>query len=149
MEQNHADIASQHPYDIANAISELRPQEQTMAFLASMVRPVGLEPDNGNKAAAMRNDTRWNEVEAAMVNPSMDDTLGIVEMIIRRESKDLAALGKRLVSMLETATKTGQQNATSPKVTKASTRKASSDPLPEPSTSSLPNTDGTTSESSD
>jgi hypothetical protein len=124
-------------------------EEQTMDFLASMVRPVGLEPDNGNKAAAMRNDTRWNEVEAAMVNPSMDDTLGIVEMIIRRESKDLAALGKRLVSMLETATKTGQQNATSPKVTKASTRKASSDPLPEPSTSSLPNTDGTTSESSD
>ena len=84
-----------------------------------------------------------------MVNFSMDDILGIVEMIIRRESKDLAALGKRLVSMLETATKTGQQNATSPKVTKASTRKASSDPLPEPSTSSLPNTDGTTSESSD
>ena len=97
-------------------------EEQTMDFLTSMVRPVGLEQAGGNKAAATRNSQKWNEVEAAMINPSMDDTLGIVELIIRRESKDLAALGKRLVSMLEMAAKTGQD---SPETSSASTPKAS------------------------
>ena len=118
-------------------------EEQTMDFLASMVRPVGLEREAGNKAATLRNSQKWNEVEAAMVNPSMDDTLGIVEQIIRRESKDLAALGKRLVSMLETAAKTGQI-ADSPATSDASTKTESSARSRKRSTSSAPSTDGPT-----
>lgn len=122
-------------------------EEQTMDFLSSMVRPVDLESGALSKAAQVRNDQKWNEVEAAMVNPSMEDTLGIVELIIRRESKDLAALGKRLMSMLEMATKTGQVSDGSATPRKASTRKASSAASPEPSTSSQPNTDGLTNAS--
>ena len=117
-------------------------EEQTMDFLASMVRPVGLEREAGNKAATLRNSQKWNEVEAAMVNPSMDDTLGIVEQIIRRESKDLAALGKRLVSMLEMAARTGQTD--SPATSDASTKTESSARSRKRSTSSAPSTDGPT-----
>lgn len=117
-------------------------EEQTMDFLASMVRPVGLEREAGNKAATLRNSQKWNEVEAAMVNPSMDDTLGIVEQIIRRESKDLAALGKRLVSMLEMAARTGQTD--SPATSDASTKTESSARSRKRSTSSAPSTDGQT-----
>ncbi len=123
-------------------------EEQTMDFLSSMVRPVDLETGAASKAAQVRNDQRWNEVEAAMVNPSMEDTLGIVELIIRREAKDLAALGKRLMSMLEMATKAGQvPSSGSSTPPKASTRKASSEASPEPSTPSPQSTDGLTNAS--
>lgn len=84
-------------------------EQETIDFLSSMVKPVGLaEGSNLSKQAVEKNRELWNDVDDVLNNPELEDTLGIVELIIRREAKDLAALGKRLVSMLEVALKTGQ-----------------------------------------
>jgi hypothetical protein len=95
-------------------------EEETIEFLRSMVEPVPpAVPDEtppaqvGKVAASMVADAR-KKLDASLDNPELDDLLGIVEAIVRREAPDLKALGKRLVSTIELAQKTGQipQDAT-------------------------------------
>ena len=101
-------------------------EQETIDFLVSMVKPVGLTEGNSlSKQAIERNRSLWDDVDKALANPELEDTFGIVELIIRREAKNLAALGKRLLSRLELALKTGQDKpSVSSKTSKASTQKA-------------------------
>jgi hypothetical protein len=88
--------------------------DETLAFLQDMVQPVGLKetPDSADKSvknsAAEHNKDRWAELIKVMDNPEVEDVVDLVDAIIKRESKDLVALGKKVASLFRVAEKTGQ-----------------------------------------
>lgn len=92
-------------------------ENASLDFLKSMVKPVGLvEPAKGRKLSAADRDKNvelWAAVDDALFNPEIADTVGLVEMIIRRESGNLTALGKQISQWLPLATKTGQTSSKS------------------------------------
>lgn len=114
-------------------------EEETITFVRSMVKPVGLIEPARNKQDESRNDTRWTELDQELINPELDDLITIIEAIVRREADDIQALGKRLSSLFKLAQKTGQL---SPKQTPP-TGNSSAD-SPERSTSSPRSTAGPT-----
>jgi hypothetical protein len=76
-------------------------EEETVAFIQSMVRPKHM---TGNPEKDL---IKVRELVRELDNPELEDTLTIVQSIIERESEDLRALGKRLGSMLRVAEKMG------------------------------------------
>lgn len=97
-------------------------EEETIDFLNSMVRPVGLTDKPRTQAERDANEAKWAEVVEALDNPELEDTVSLLEVIVRREAADIQSLGKRLRSMLQVAEKTGQLPATSADSPKPSTR---------------------------
>lgn len=88
--------------------------DETLAFLQDMVQPVNLKeaPKSADKAVALKtaehNNAQWAELAEAMENPEIEDVIDLVDAIIKRESADLAALGKKVASLFKVAEKTGQ-----------------------------------------
>lgn len=86
-------------------------EQEAIGFLASMCRPTGIvdkpasqltkQEDEGNKAL-------WARFNDELHNPDMGDTLDLIEVIVRQESPELQALGKKLQRMLDLFRKTGQ-----------------------------------------
>jgi hypothetical protein len=68
-------------------------EDEAVAFIQAMVEPV-------------RDEDR-EKFDAEMTNPELEDTVSILEVVMRREGSDLKALGKRLMSMMRTAEKAG------------------------------------------
>lgn len=83
-------------------------EEETVDFIQSMVRPVSLT-GNPDKDVILIRDL-YSELE----NPSLEDTVTIIQSIFERESEDLRALGKRLGSMFKVAQKMGATKSTGP-----------------------------------
>lgn len=97
-------------------------ENEAVEFIASMTKPVGLVEKPRNRQDEERNSQLWDRYAATMDNPDIDDTVTIIEQIVRRESQDLVALGKRLQSMLTVALKTGAaEGKDSPKLSSVST----------------------------
>lgn len=121
-------------------------EDETIDFLRSMVYPVGLIERKGlNKQDVERNTILWEALDAELENPDLDDVVTIIEALVKRESEDIQALGKRLASMLKLAEKTGQiPSSPSP----SESTSPSSAESPAPSTSSRRNTAGPTTSSS-
>lgn len=122
-------------------------EDETIEFLRSMVYPVGLIERRGlNKQDVERNQLLWDAVDAELENPELDDMVTIIEAIVKRESEDIQALGKRLASMFKLAERTGQisSNSPSPQVSTSTSSEESAGP----STSSRRNTGGKTTRSS-
>jgi len=120
-------------------------EDETILFVRSMCKPFGLiEGRKLDKADTERNAVRWAALDAELENPSLDDLITIIEAIVRRESADIQALGKRLLAMFKLAQKTGQLN---PSQSRPSPAGNSSEVSPEPMTSSLLSTDGPTTSS--
>ncbi len=118
-------------------------ENETIAFLRSMVKPAGLIEGRAlNKQDNERNNELTARVDQAMANPELDDTVSILEVVVRREANDIQALGKRLGSMFKLAAKTGQLSP-SP----SASISPSSVPSAEHSTSSSLNTGGPTTSS--
>jgi hypothetical protein len=88
--------------------------DETLAFLQDMVQPVGLQEVSANmdkvaKTAATKwNADKWAELAAAMDNPEIEDVIDLTDAIVKRESADLVALGKKVASLFKVAEKTGQ-----------------------------------------
>lgn len=80
-------------------------EDETIAFLKTMITPRDLANDQLTKDQRTAVLTDFNTY---MVNPELDDTVTIVEAIVRREAPDLKALGQRLLQMWNLAAKTGQ-----------------------------------------
>jgi len=118
-------------------------EDETIEFVRSMCRPVGLiEGRKLNKQDTERNTELWFKLELDLDNPELDDLVTIIEAIVRREASDIQALGKRLAAMFKLAEKTGQLSPTP-----SSPTPTSSEDSAEPSTSSPPSTDGPTTSS--
>lgn len=87
-------------------------EDEAIDFVNSMVKPYGLiERPSGlklNKQDLDRNTELWTQVITTLDNPELDDLVTIIEAIVRRESADIQALGKRLGAMFKMAEKTGQ-----------------------------------------
>lgn len=106
--------------------------DETLAFLQDMVQPTGLKevPVSADKAtkssATEHNQEKWAALVKAMDNPEIEDVVDLVDAIIKRESGDLAALGKKVASLFRVAEKTGQlEKPTSQKSQAQSTSGAS------------------------
>jgi hypothetical protein len=125
-------------------------EQETIDFIQSMVEPAGLvdkAPRDLSKQERETNVRLWTEVNTELWNPDPSDTLDLVERIVRREAKDIQALGNRVRGFLELASKTGQlsEPAASGPARPASNSSAGSRAS---STSSRTSTAGRTSKSS-
>lgn len=121
-------------------------EDETIDFIKSMVYPVGLIERKGlNKQDLERNTLLWEGLDAEMQNPDLDDLITIIEAVVKRESQDIQALGKRLASMFKLAEKTGQIDTSSPNPTESTS--TSSAESPARSTSSRRSTAGRTTSS--
>lgn len=120
-------------------------EDETIEFVRSMCSPVGVIPGGRrlSKQDVERNAELWARLDTELDNPELDDLITIIEAIIRRESDDIQALGKRLAGMLKLAEKTGQL----PEGLREQPTSTSSADSPGPTTSSQVSTDGETSTS--
>jgi hypothetical protein len=108
-------------------------EQESIDFLRSLVKPkVGAIPNDTAPAdlgkateAALREAEA--KVNALFENPELDDLLGLVEAVVRREAPEIKALGKRVAQMMSLARKTGN-------LPSALADPASSEPSPERST---------------
>jgi len=129
-------------------------ENEAVAFVQSMCLPVGTAPPEvarRNKQQQELDDAKFTELGRALYNPPLDDTVTIIETVIRQEAEDIQALGKRLAGLLNLAERTGQlkpEKAETPP-TPAEMAAASSVTTPPSSTSSAPIMDGPTSGSSE
>jgi hypothetical protein len=86
-------------------------EQEAIQFLASMCRPAGLtDKAEGARTKQERegDDALWEQFNKDLHNPDMEDTLDLIEAIIKAESGELQALGKKLQRTLEMFRKTGQ-----------------------------------------
>lgn len=88
-------------------------EQETLEFIASMIKPAGLIEAKGRKGQLSKkdqelNDALWDQVEVDLGNPELEDLFTIIEAIVRNEAEDLKALGKRLMALFDLAKKTGQ-----------------------------------------
>jgi hypothetical protein len=86
-------------------------EQEAVQFLASMCRPTGIvdKPDSQlSKAEREGNQVLWDQFNDELHNPDLEDTLDLIEVIIRREAPELQALGKKLQRTFKLFQATGQ-----------------------------------------
>jgi hypothetical protein len=115
--------------------------EEVVDFVGSMIKPAGLREANkvNDKVAKAHNDALWQTLSQDMGNPEVEDLIDLIEAIVKNEAADLAALGKKVMSLVKVAQKTGQLKPSTPQT---SPDQNTSEASPNSSTSSVPNTDG-------
>lgn len=126
-------------------------EQETIAFLASMCQPAGLTDKQASqmtKQETEANQALWDRYGEELHNPELEDTLDLIEVIVRQEAPELQALGKRLRKTLELFQKTGQDKEP-PEPEPGPQDLSSPAPSRRRSTRSATSTDGPTSTSSD
>lgn len=103
--------------------------DEAIEFIQSMCAPTGLTGDT------KKDRERWKEYSLVMSNPSLDDTLTILEVILRTEGPELRALGNRLAvavksmsSLQDKNEPTPQPETTQPEIEVISPSQESSEP---------------------
>lgn len=119
-------------------------EDEAVAFISSMVRPVGLadprKPGGFTKPERANNDRLWREFSDTMANPSIEDTYTVIEGVIRREADDLVALGRKLMKTIQMGRKANKLPVASPTSQDSNSSEDSADPM----ISWPPSTDGPT-----
>jgi hypothetical protein len=126
-------------------------EQETIAFLASMCEPAGLSGKQASQLTRQEADADkalWDRYGEELHNPELDDTLDLIEVIVRQEAPELQALGKKLRKTLEMFRKTGQDKE-APEAEATPQDLSSPAPSRRRSTRSVTSTDGPTSTSSD
>lgn len=85
-------------------------EEEAMEFIRAMVTPIGLIERPRTEAERAENYAKQDALSWVLNNPSLDDTVSILERVIQVEAPEILALGKRLGLLLRT-----QQTATTAK----------------------------------
>jgi hypothetical protein len=84
-------------------------EDETIDFLMSMVKPDGLiENRILDKAAKERNEFLLDGLHQELLNPELEDTVTILEVVVQREAADLQSLARKVMSMFKVAQKMGQ-----------------------------------------
>lgn len=78
-------------------------ERETVDFVKAMCIPADLPEEKQARDAAL------SQLDSELDNPELDDLVTIVETVIRRESEDIRALGKRLNAALNLASRVGGQ----------------------------------------
>jgi hypothetical protein len=124
-------------------------ESEALAYLASMCRPAGLsgkQASQRTKQETANDEALFTQFGEELHNPDLDDTVDLIEVIIRQEAPELQALGKKLERMFKLFQVTGQDKE--PPEPEASPQELSLPaPSPQRSTSSATSTDGQTSTS--
>jgi hypothetical protein len=118
-------------------------ENEAVRFVQSMCKPPGVAPpevQRQTKAQAQADDAAYEEMGRALFNPPLEDTVSIIEAVVRQETEDIQALGKRLSGLLKLAERTGQLKPGRPEEppTPQQMAAASSATMPPSSTSSPP-----------
>jgi hypothetical protein len=114
--------------------------EEALEFVRMMVVPVPEKvsddvPERHRKEAVKEKaKAAQTHLDEQLENPELDDLLGIIEGIIRREAPDIMALGRRLVAMMPKQAEI-QQETEARERNRRSRKTGSSEASPEPSTS--------------
>lgn len=88
-------------------------EDEVVDFILAMVRPAKEKSGMDlTKSQVAENKKLADDLFQELYNPELGDLLTILEAIVKRESADLQALGKRLMQMFDLAKKTGQVPAT-------------------------------------
>ena len=88
-------------------------EDEVMDFILSMVKPAKEKSGRSlTKTDLAENKRLLENLIEELDNPELGDLITILEAIVKRESSDLQALGKRLMQMFDLAKKTGQVPAT-------------------------------------
>lgn len=77
-------------------------EDETMEFILRIVSPIDLIEKPRTKEQRNVNDTLYVELYEELENPELEDTISILENVIRREAPHFRALGKRLMTLLPT-----------------------------------------------
>jgi hypothetical protein len=84
-------------------------EDEVIEFLLAITEAVGTKSGRKlTKDERLANAELHEQLLDELDNPEMVDLITILETIVKRESEDLQALGKRLMAMFEVAKKTGQ-----------------------------------------
>lgn len=79
-------------------------ENEAVEFIQSMVLPKDL-PSDSKEAVRVMSALR-DELE----NPELEDTISILEVVVRREGPDIKALGERLRKAIQFSDKSGETN---------------------------------------
>lgn len=93
---------------------------ETIDFLQSMVKPVGLIENEKSKVDRQINVEKYTELYALLDNPMPVDTMTLITKIVERETPNMVALGKQIAALLPSAAKL---TTSSKKPSKSSTQK--------------------------
>lgn len=96
-------------------------EDEVLDFIRSMVAPVDLISPEKTKGDRAANVEKYTELYQKLENPELEDTLDILIKVIKDESPNMLALGKRLAALLPSAAK---QTTSSKKPSKKSTPSA-------------------------
>jgi hypothetical protein len=86
-------------------------EQEAIGFLASMCRPSGIVEKPASQLTKQENEGNqvlWARFNDELHNPDLDDTLDLIEVIIRQEAPELQALGKKLQRTFKIFRATGQ-----------------------------------------
>jgi hypothetical protein len=125
-------------------------ENEAVQFLASMCRPSGVidKPSSQlTKQEAAENTALWDRFNEDLHNPELEDTIDLIEVIVRQEAPELQALGKKLQRVFKLFQATGQDKEP-PEPEKPVQELSSPGRSRRRSTSSATSTDGPTSTSS-
>lgn len=95
-------------------------EDETVAFVRSMVSPVGLIDDPRSKPEFEVNAELIARIDAEFENPELEDLVAVLERVVRVEGPHLQALGKRLAVLL----KAQQQSQTAKQASAPSSKKS-------------------------
>lgn len=96
-------------------------EDETLDFIMSMVTPKGIIEDPRTKQEREANEEKWTRLgNLFQGNPELDDTVTVIEAVVRNEAPHIRALGNRLALLLkvQTSSATAKQSASSRNVSK-------------------------------
>lgn len=97
-------------------------EDESMDFILSMVTPSGIiEGSKLSKNEAEINIAKFAHIQEVLFNPEIEDTLAIIERIIRIEAPHIQSLGKKISQLLkvQNLATTAKQGGSSKKTSEA------------------------------
>jgi hypothetical protein len=86
-------------------------ENEAILFVQSMCRPPDVAAPEVQRLSddkVKADDAKYGALGVKLANPELEDTVTIIETVIKRETEDIQALGKRLAGLLKLADRTGQ-----------------------------------------
>jgi hypothetical protein len=78
-------------------------EDEALEFIRFMTTPVGVDENARSKSPEEeKNRELFTRLGEELSDPEIDDTISIIEKIVRNEAGDIQALGKRLMAIFKT-----------------------------------------------
>ncbi len=77
-------------------------EDEAIDFIQAMVEPAKLIQDPRTKPERESNQEQYDRLARELQNPELEDTIVIIERVVRNEAPQIRALGNRLALLLKT-----------------------------------------------